>query len=65
MHVRILHSCADPAGSLAYDGVVVSDAVPLRVAELAGHDLSHAADAAVAGESARVLDALRNAQIQH
>jgi hypothetical protein len=34
----------------------VADAVRLRVAELAGRDLSHAADAAVAGEL--VLDAL-------
>lgn len=32
----------------------------LRVAELAGRDLSHAADAAVAGELVLLLDALRN-----
>jgi hypothetical protein len=31
------------------------------VAELAGRDLSHAADAAVAGELVLPLDALRNA----
>jgi hypothetical protein len=36
----------------------VADAVRLRVAELAGRDLSHAADAAVAGELVQVLDAL-------
>ena len=37
---------------------VVADAVRLRVAELAGRDLSHAADAAVAGELVFLLDAL-------
>ena len=36
----------------------VADAVRLRVAELAGRDLSHAADAAVAGELVLLLDAL-------
>jgi hypothetical protein len=36
----------------------VADAVRLRVAELAGRHLSHAADAAVAGELVQVLDAL-------
>jgi len=35
-----------------------ADAVRLRVAELAGRDLSHAADAAVAGELVLLLDAL-------
>lgn len=39
----------------------VADAVRLRVAELAKSDLSHSADAAVAGELVQVLDALRNA----
>jgi hypothetical protein len=32
----------------------------IRVVELAGRDLSHAADAAVAGELVLLLDALRN-----
>ena len=36
----------------------VADAVRVRVAELAGRDLSHAADAAVAGELVLLLDAL-------
>jgi hypothetical protein len=36
----------------------VADAVRTRVAELAGRDLSHAADAAVAGELVLLLDAL-------
>jgi hypothetical protein len=36
----------------------VAEAVRLRVAELAGRDLSHAADAAVAGELVLLLDAL-------
>jgi hypothetical protein len=36
----------------------VADAVRVRVDELAGRDLSHAADAAVAGELVQVLDAL-------
>jgi hypothetical protein len=38
----------------------VADAVRLRVADLARRDLSHAADAAVAGELVLLLDALRN-----
>lgn len=38
----------------------VTDAVRSRVAALAGRDLSHAADAAVAGELVLLLDALRN-----
>lgn len=54
----ILPSCSRPAGILAYDGAMVADAVRLRVAELAGRDLSHAADAAVAGELVLLLDAL-------
>jgi len=61
MHGRILHSLSHPAGILAYDGVAVADAVRLRVAELAGRDLSHAADAAVACELVQLLDALGNA----
>jgi hypothetical protein len=36
----------------------VADAVRARVAELARRDLSHAADAAVAGELVLLLDAL-------
>jgi hypothetical protein len=36
----------------------VADAVRVRVAELAGRELSHSADAAVAGELVQVLDAL-------
>jgi hypothetical protein len=36
----------------------VADAVRTRVADLAGRDLSHGADAAVAGELAALLDAL-------
>ena len=36
----------------------VADSVRLRVAELAGPELSHAADAAVAGELILLLDAL-------
>lgn len=36
----------------------VADAVRARVAELAGRDLSHGADAAVAGELAALLGAL-------
>ena len=40
----------------------VADAVRTRVAELAGRDLSHAADAAVAGELVLLLDALRSNQ---
>jgi hypothetical protein len=36
----------------------LADAVRSRVAELAGRDLSHAADAAVAGELVQLLDAL-------
>jgi hypothetical protein len=39
----------------------VADAVRVRVAELAARDLSHSADAAVAGELVQLLDALRNA----
>lgn len=39
----------------------VADTVRLRVAELAARDLSHSADAAVAGELVQVLDALRYA----
>lgn len=38
----------------------VADAVRVRVAELAGRDLSHSADAAVAGELVLLLDALRH-----
>jgi hypothetical protein len=37
----------------------VADAVRQRVAELAGRELSHSADAAVAGELVQVLDALK------
>jgi hypothetical protein len=36
----------------------LSSAVWRRISELAGRDLSHAADAAVAGELVEVLDAL-------
>lgn len=39
----------------------VDDAVRARVADLAKSNLSHSADAAVAGELVQVLDALRNA----
>jgi hypothetical protein len=45
---------------LAYEDVLVADAVRSRVAVQAGRDLSHAANAAVAGELVLLLDALRN-----
>jgi len=38
----------------------VANTVRARVADLAGRDRSHAADAAVAGELVLLLDALRN-----
>ena len=37
----------------------VAEAVRLRVADLAGRDLSHTADAAVAGELVQMLDVLK------
>jgi hypothetical protein len=39
--------------------VKVADAVRQRVAALAGHELSHATDAAIAGELVLLLDALK------
>ena len=42
----------------APQAAAVSEAVRARVADLAGRDLSHGADAAVAGELAALLEAL-------
>jgi hypothetical protein len=43
----------------APQAAAVADAVRARVADMAGGDLSHVADAAVAGELAALLDALK------